>query len=101
MNTSEVCIKFRDNGIPEILALDAFLEQYTEKPPSPPCAVGEEWEDTRGKMVEIKATEETAAKVEDSEGNTYLLPYAQFHQWRKVVRRSVYERLVDDSEDSV
>jgi len=101
MSTSEVCIKFRDSGIPEVLTLDAFLAQYTDRPPTPPCAVGEEWEDSRERMVTVKAMEESAAKVEDSQGQAYLLPYSQFHQWRKVIRRSVYDRLIDDSDDTV
>jgi hypothetical protein len=52
-------------------------------------------------MVTVKAMEESAAKVEDSQGQAYLLPYSQFHQWRKVIRRSVYDRLIDDSDDTV
>lgn len=101
MHTAEVCIKFRDSGFPEVMTLDAFLEKYTDKPPSAPCKVGEEWVDSRDKVIKIKTLEETAARIEDSTGRTYLLPYAQLHQWRRIDRKSVYERLMDDDDDPV
>jgi hypothetical protein len=97
----EVFVKFRTRGAPDILILDEFLTQYQERPPVPPCVVGEEWIDTKDNTVHVKALEEAAAIVEDMAGRTYLLPYVQFHKWRRVERKSVYERLVDDPDDPV
>ena len=99
--TKSVFVKFRTKGAPDVLVLDDFLAQYQEKPPVPPCIVGEEWTDTKNNTVHVKVLEEAAAIVEDGAGRTYLLPYVQFHKWRKVERKSVYERLVDDPEDPV
>lgn len=97
----EFFVKFRTQGSPDVLTLDEFLAQYQDKPPAPPCIVGEEWIDTKGNTVYIKSVEETAAIVEATTGLTYLLPYAHFHKWRRVSRKSVYERLVDDPDDPV
>lgn len=100
--TKESFIKFRTQGAPDVLTLGEFLAQYQDRPPVPPCVVGEEWIDTKGNTVHIKTVEETAAIVESTGGGlTYLLPYVHFDKWRKVERKSVYERLVDDPDDSV
>jgi hypothetical protein len=96
-----VYVKFRTTGAPDVLNLETFLSRYQEKPPTPPIKIGEEWEDTQGNIVHVKTLDEAAAVVEDGQGRTYLLPYVQFHRWRKIERRSIYERLVDDPDDSV
>jgi len=97
----EVFVKFRTEGAPDVLILDEFLANYQEKPPTPPCIVGEEWVDSQNNTVYVKTLDETAAVVEDKAGRNYLLPYVQFHRWRKIERKSVYERLVDDPNDPV
>jgi hypothetical protein len=100
-NDSGLSVRFRTSGSPEILSLEDFLIYYRKEAPTPPCAVDEEWVDTRGNIVWIDEIEEGAALVHDQQGHRYMLPYAQFKLWKKIERRSAYDRLVDETDDSM
>lgn len=101
-NLRELFVKFRADGALSIMLLGDFLTYYQERPLPPPCDVGEEWVDSSGKSIRVIALDATllAATVSDS-SSQFLCPYGQFSKWRKIVRRSIYERLVEESDDSV
>lgn len=65
-----------------------------------PIAMGEEWESANGELVNIIFVDHrtSRARGEDKNGKQRTIAFAEIHtkQWRKVMRKTVYERLMQD-----
>jgi hypothetical protein len=83
-------------------------EPTQDNPPSEPLVVvdicdGDEWESVNGDSVRVVSVNprKTTAVVEDSAKRRREVPFKELAsgRWRKIVRRTAYERLLDDNED--
>lgn len=93
---SAMFVKFRVEGVIQRLSLEAFMGEYQVERPTPPCQVSEEWHDSLENLVTVVELFDDAANVRSTDGVVYLLPYRQFPRWKKVERKSIYDRLNED-----
>lgn len=89
-------VRYRQQGIVQRLPFEDFSMEFQVTPPTPPCKIDEEWVDSQGNNVTIVELEDQGAIVQATTGSTYLLPYKQFNRWKKIERRSIYDRLMDE-----
>lgn len=92
----EEAVKFRQDGVIDILLIKDFYHRYQQEQPAPPCRVGEEWEDTDGHLVQIVQLDDIGAIVQEAGKGSYFLPFGSFNRWRKVERNTLYDRLEAD-----
>ncbi len=79
--------------------VDEFLSEFRIEPSNPACLVGEEWTDDEGVLIRVQEIRMNRREVVgvNAMGHFHIVPLATFAaKFRKVVRRSVYERLLDD-----
>lgn len=91
-------VTFRADGVLQRLPLEQFMAEYQLDLPQPPCQLDEEWVDSRDHVVRVVYLDEQGATVQSTTGARYLLPYKQFSRWKKIERKSVYDRLVEDDD---
>jgi len=89
-------VRYSSGEVFERLPLSQFVETFQVERPTPHCQVEEEWVDSRDHVIRVVALEERGALVQGASGAKYLLPYHQFARWKKIERRTVYDRLVED-----
>lgn len=95
-------VRYKDVGPPVAIEMNEFLGAFTIDPPEPGCVVGEEWADEAGVVLKIEEVRVGRREVIGSTATTskMMVPLAIFvTRYRKIVRRSVYERLLEDDDD--
>lgn len=84
------------------LAMDEFVKRFSLDPPDPGCAPGEEWtDDVEGAVLKISEVKLGRREVvgTNRQGQRQVVPLALFMtRYRRVIRRSVYERLLEDDD---
>ena len=89
-------VKFREDGVSNVLPLEIFKQRYSRRCPTPPCEVGEEWVH-KDQVVTIEALTDGAAEVVEGD-RRWVLPYESFGGWRKLERKNLFERIAEESD---
>lgn len=96
-------VHYKDNNGPSVpITMTEFLDSFTIDPPDPGCAVGEEWVGEDGNVFRIDEIRLARREIIGSTATTprMMVPLAIFMtRYRKLVRRSVYDRLREDDDD--